>query len=229
MPKNKGIYIAILNQGAIRPELADLVTKLGDQQKYNLIIAYPAKKPISNNRNTLVKKFLETDSDYLLMIDADCIPSEKVLDLADYDKDILGAVCFGFLKKMIVPFCMKKRYDGKYDMVSVNQDDGVIECDAVGTGLIMIARRVLENMRFPFKNEYDPEGIKVKGLDFNFCRRAQKMGYKIWCDTDMLVSHWTTMDLREIWLTFNILRNETLKYQDELKRLSENQKVNKEG
>ena len=177
--KNKGIFIATLNQGNIRIELSNLLDDLEAQRKYDLIKTYPAKKPITNNRNSVVKRFLETDCDYLLMIDGDCVPNEKILDMADYDKDIMGAVCFGYLKKMLVPFVMKRKLDGKYDILDINQSSGVVECDAVGTGVIMIARRVLEDMPFPFKNEYDPEGIKVKGLDFNFCRKAKDMVRRI--------------------------------------------------
>ena len=203
--KTKSIWISVLNQGNIRPELANLLAQLPRQRKYDISVTYPAKKPITNNRNTIVKRFLETDYDYLLMIDGDCVPTDKILDLADYDKDIIGAVCFGYIKEMLVPFVMKKRKDGMYDVVDINQNSGVIECDGIGSGVMMIARRVLEDMPFPFRNEYDPEGIKVKGLDFNFCRRAQKMGYKVWCNTDMLVSHWTTVDLLFMWQNFDEL------------------------
>jgi len=212
--KNKSIQIAVLNQGSIRVELTDLLSKLPRQQKYNISITYPARKPISNNRNTIVKHFLETDYDYLLMIDGDCIPTNKILDLADYDKDIIGAVCFGYLKKMLVPFVMKRKKDGKYNVLNIDQSSGVVECDGIGTGVMMIARRVLEDMPFPFRNEYDPEGIKVKGLDFNFCRRAKDKGFKVWVDTDMLVSHWTTMDLKEIWLTLDTIRKQLLSSQE---------------
>ncbi len=208
MKKNKSIYIAVLNQGNIRPELADLLSNLPRQQKYDIFVNYPAFKPITNNRNVTVKRFLETDMDYLLMIDNDCIPTDKLLDLADYDKDIIGGLCFGYLKKMLCPFAMKKKPDGKYDIIDTDQNNGVVECDAIGSGTMMIARRVLEEMPFPFRNEYDPEGIKTKGLDFNFCKRAKDMEYKVWVDTDMLVSHWSIMDLKEIWLTFDNLRKQ---------------------
>jgi len=208
--KTKSIYIAVLNQGSIRPEMADLLSILPRQRKYDISISYPARKPITNNRNTIVKEFLETEYDYLLMMDGDCIPTDKILDLADYDKDIMGAVCFGYLKKMLVPFVMKIKKDGKYNILDIGQNSGVVECDAIGSGVIMIARRVLEDIPFPFRNEYDTEGIKTKGLDFNFCKRAKDIGYKVWADTDMLVSHWTTIDLKTIWLTFDDLRKQII-------------------
>jgi len=222
--KNKSIYIAVLNQGSIRPEIAHLLSILSKQRKYEIIISYPAKKPITNNRNTIVKNFLETECDYLLMMDNDCVPTEKLLDLADYDKDIIGAVCFGYLKKMLIPFAMKLKLDGKYDIIETGLNDGVIECDAIGSGVMMIARRVLEDMPFPFRNEYDPEGIKTKGLDFNFCRRAKKKGFKVWVDTDMLASHWTTLDLLEVWRTFDQLRKQIVYGQEQLQQIKKTNK-----
>jgi len=224
--KNKKIWIAVLNQGSIRVELSDLLMQLPAQRKYAISISYPAKKPIANNRNSICKRFLESDYDYLLMIDGDCVPNEKVLELADYDKDIIGAVCFGYLKKMLVPFVMKQRKDKRYDVLDINQNGGVVECDAIGTGVMMIARRVLEDMPFPFRVEYDPEGIRTKGLDFNFCRRAKDMGYKVWIDSDMFASHWTTMDLREVWLTIDNIRKQVI--QNNVKNtIPENKKDNK--
>jgi len=219
--KTKHIMLAVLNQGDIRVEMTDLLFKLSRQGKYKLTIEYPAKKPISYNRNDLCKRFLETDADYLLMFDGDCIPqnAERVLDMADYDKDIIGAVCFGFSKRMIVPFAMKQREDYKYDVQDLALNQGVVEVDGIGSGNMMIARRVLENIPFPFRNDYDPEGIKMRGLDFNFCRRAKKLGYSVWCDTDNLVSHWTTVDLLDMWQTFNKLRDIALDAKEKLDKV----------
>lgn len=207
--KTKSILIAVLNQGDIRPEMADLLMKLTRQNRYDVTISYPCRKPISNNRNMICKDFLDSDHDYLLMLDNDCIPTEDILKLADYDKDIIGAVCFGFLLKRIIPFVMQ-RSGGKYSVKNIELNGGVVECDAIGSGVMMIARRVLEDIPFPFRNEYDPEGIKTRGLDFNFCTRAQDLGYKVWVDTDNLASHWTTMDLKTQWTTFNEIREEAL-------------------
>jgi len=219
MAKNKKIFIAILNQGSIRTELTNLIFNIEKQRKYRIAVNYPAKKPISYNRNLICKRFLETDFDYLLMIDGDCVPTENLLNLADYDKDIIGGTCFGFINNMIVPFCMKQRTDYKYDVIDTDLNNGVVEVDAIGSGVMMIARRVLENIPYPFRNEYDPEGIKTKGLDFNFCRRAKELGYKVWCDTDMLVSHWTTVDLLTMWKTFNEMRKIIMKQKEEIKNI----------
>jgi GT2 family glycosyltransferase len=129
-----------------------------------------------------------------------------MIQMADYDKDIIGGLCFGFLKEMIIPFCMKLNKQGTYDMAEIAIKSGVQECDAIGSGNMMIARRVLEDIPHPFRNEYDSEGIKRRGLDFNFCKRAKEKGYKVWVDTDLLCSHFTRANLKDIWLTINEYR-----------------------
>jgi len=227
--RNKSIYIAVLNQGWIRPELVSLLSQLPKQRKYNLYIGYPAHKPITHNRNTIVKRFLETGMDYPLMIDNDNVPPISILDLADYEKDVIGGLCFAFIKDTLIPLCLKKNKEMTYDLMDVNNNQGLIECDAIGSGVMMIKKEVLENIPFPFKNEYDPEGIKKKGLDITFCERAKEKGYKVWCHLDKKCSHWSTIDLREIWTGYNFLIKEIRKLQGELndkKSISENKKVN---
>ena len=227
--KNKSILISILNQGGIRPELVDLLFKLKSQGKYKVGFEYPSKKPISFNRNDICKRFLETDYDYLLMFDGDCIPNEKVLELADYDKDIIGATCFGFVKNLIVPFAMKQRVDYKYDVMDIDLNNGVVEVDGIGSGVMMIARRVLENLPHPFRNEYDPEGIKTKGLDFNFCRRAKLLGYKVFINTDILASHWTIIDLKTMWVTFDKMTRIIKEQREQLKEFKNGINNNRKG
>jgi len=67
MLKTKKIYVAVLNEGEIRVELTRVINHLLTSDKYELILEYPANKPITFNRNEIVKRFLSTDADYLLM------------------------------------------------------------------------------------------------------------------------------------------------------------------
>ncbi|RLG71019.1 MAG: hypothetical protein DRO04_00725 [Candidatus Iainarchaeum archaeon] len=202
MNETKGVYIAVLNQGWIRPELSFVLTDITHQGKYNVYLSYPADKPIQNNRNKIVKKFLEKkEYDFLLMIDSDIVPPLNILDLADYNLDIVGALCFAFRDHRIVPLVLKENKRGRYQVMEVDGSEGLVECDAVGSGCIMIHRRVLEHpkMRYPFKNYYDEDGIRVLGLDLSFCKRAKELGFKVYCHLDFPCSHWTPMDLKEVY------------------------------
>ena len=80
-----GVYIAILNQGNIRPELALILNQLVYQSKYKIELHYPSEKPISYNRNKIVQDFLSREGmDYLMMIDSDIVPPANVLNLVDF-------------------------------------------------------------------------------------------------------------------------------------------------
>ena len=42
---------------------------------------------------------------------------------------------------------------------------------------------------------------KLIGLDINFCHRAKKLGFKVFCHTDYICSHHTRFDLKSIYYT----------------------------
>jgi len=196
----KGIYIAVLNQGDIRAELAYVLTELTHQNKYNIMISYPANKPISHNRNKIVQDFLQRKNfDYLLMLDSDNVPPTNILNLADFDKDVICGLSFGWQQKLVVPSIFRRKKDGLYTIAPFRGDEGLIEVDAAGSGQMMIARRVLEKIRYPFRNEYDRDGIKKLGLDINFCERAKDLGFKVYAHLDYISSHWVTFDLKEVY------------------------------
>jgi hypothetical protein len=203
---NKSIYIAILNEGTIRTELSVVLNELLLQDKYKVLIRYPNDKPITFNRNEIVKSFLKSPCDYLLMIDDDVVPPLGILNLADFQKDIIGALCFAFTHNMVVPIAWNRRADGQYWLSDLDGNDGLQKVDAVGTGCIMISRKVLENPWWQnnggwFKNEYDKTGHKKEGNDLAFCRKAEDLGYKVYTHTDYTCSHIVPMDLRYIYGT----------------------------
>jgi len=209
MPKAKTIYLAILNQGWIRGELIILLNRWMGQIPYNIYIDLPAEKPIEHNRNNIVKRFLETDFDYLMMLDCDIIPPADIWKLIDFDKDIIGGLCFAYKQNKVIPLALKRHPENEREDVgwkyrTFTRKDiigGLTEVDAIGTGCIIIARRVLEHpkMKPAFVNYYDKDGLRIEGLDLSFCRRAQELGFKIYCHFNYPCSHFCDQDLKEIF------------------------------
>jgi len=228
----KAIYIAILNQGEIAAELSQLLNVLITSTDFYLFVDYSAEKPISYNRNCIVKRFLERKQyDYLMMIDSDIVPPANILDLILYDKDIISPVCFAYTKKSLFPLVLKqqrKKAPGSkykaYESIRPDKWKGLLEVDAVGTGAIIIKREVLEKIPYPFRNEYDKTGEKQIGLDINFCFRVKKLGFKIFCHTDYISSHWTRFDLRNIYYTMTEEYKKREKLEEELKLLKKSVK-----
>jgi len=196
------IYIAVLNQHDIHDQLSERLLGYALQTDYEVCIVHFSYKPITQNRNKIVQDFLSKPQyDYLIMLDSDNVPPVNLLNLVDFKKDIVASLYFGYQNGMIVPFCLEMGKDGLFTVMDLHGKRGLVECSAVGTGIIVIKRAVLEDerLRFPFRNEYDKDGIKQLGLDINFCKRAKEVGYKVYCHLDYISGHWVPVDLKDIF------------------------------
>lgn len=152
---------------------------------------------VSDVRNRIVQDFLQTDSQLLVMCDDDVIPPDNALvNLIDgtHKFDVVAGVCL-----IVRPgtthlpnvFTYRKGKGG-YDIdMRVFGNHGLIQVDAVGTGLIAVQRRVLEDkhLKAPFAAQYSKDGVMDVGEDLTFCRRASARGYKIAVDMDVFCEH----------------------------------------
>ena len=124
--------------------------------------------------------------------------------LSSYDKDIIGAVGLMSKESEIMPVILD--WDEKeqgFKAVKTFVFGELLECDAIGTGVIMIKRKVFETIEPPyFKYTYDEDGLLELGQDFYFCQKAQRAGFKIYAHTGMLTSHYQTVDLLPIFKRF---------------------------
>lgn len=200
------IFVAIPSlTGNMRIELTVLLMKMLFNGKYFVKIYMEQGKPIDFLRNKIVKIFLAENQisdekyDYLLFIDDDIVPPENILDMIELKKDIISAVCFTFLQDEPLALILNKTnnpfVDGYIQSKKINKKE-IIECDAVGTGCLLIKREVLEKIESPF--EFRIENDVIKGEDYNFCEKAKKLGYKIFVDTTKICSHFNNIDLKKI-------------------------------
>lgn len=221
----KKVMIGILNQGSIRNELVSRVNNWFFQNKYELMVSYPTHKPITNNRNHIVQEFLNSNADYLMMIDSDIVPPLNALNLIDFQLDVVAPLLFMYQENMIIPIVLDRKPDGLYTTKNIKGQEGLVEVDAVGSGCIIMSRKVLEKVKFPFKNTYDPDGIKLFGLDIYFCQQAKKEGFKVYAHLDYACKHFTTMDLKEIYIALDEagtkITNAEEKYQALRKQIAE--------
>jgi hypothetical protein len=174
---------------------------------------------IEHARNRLAHKFLETDAKWLLMIDDDIIPSigrpnwfrywvqgaRQILDLPlqrhvvhrliGAGKTIVGASYFG-------------RQEGGALMASdqglasraKTYEDAVVPVDWMGTGCMLIHRKVFEDIRAKFGDslkinvpDYDYDYFRpfdsARGEDVSFCIRAKEAGHQPHLDLGLPVFH----------------------------------------
>jgi len=161
--------------------------------------------PIGSNRCKIQKRFLQSDADYLLMMDDDIIPYFNPGEFCFADKDIIGFPAKVKQSERALNWVVYQKHpevegfgpvdfsrlDSKYDLYDLGE--GI-----VGTGCIMVARRVLEKIPGAFKEVIDDEGIPKWGTDFAFCRRAYEAGFKIWAAPNHVCEHIKEVGLLDI-------------------------------
>lgn len=179
----KTVKTYIVNNGFVRHELARMFPDA----------IYPEMHPIYVNRRSVVKEFLKTNGTHLLMIDHDVVPTKSPINL---DLDVVGfptPVCTNGQ----VRWNIYKKPFAHMEYGSIKKmEKSVEEVDVVGTGCIMIARRVLEEV-----NDFTPvlsSGDVKYGTDFGFCQRVKERGFKIWVAWDYPCRHYKTIDLLEV-------------------------------
>lgn len=157
-------------------------------------------------RNQSVSLAIKGKYDYLMMLDADMIyPAQTVVQSVGHDKPV---ICGLYYWKTLKPY--KKGIGAGYaphaykefdesifkdspKWISVNvqrQEKDVIEVDGLGGGGMCIKREVLEKVGRP-QFECTWESTEISGEDLNFCKKAKKEGYKIFCDLSLKFGHIT--------------------------------------
>ena len=164
---------------------------------------------VSRARNIIAHRFVKSDCDNLMFIDADMsFEPESVIRLLAWNQD-----------KAIVAGAYEARKEGKVYIVSLDSGNGVngpkgkvtmdeaglVRAYRVATGFMMIQRRVFEVLKeahpewehkdtntdermysfFDFKST--PGGYI--GEDFNFCDRVREQGMDIWLDPTIKLGH----------------------------------------
>ena len=169
---------------------------LGCLGEFRLIVNGAESGPlIARSRNLLLERFLKTDADYMLMADTDVVftPSDVRL-LLEARKPIVGALYFGILggnPESTFPVALTKQDGVVQSLDSV--PDGLTRVDAVGMGLTLIERRVVESLD-PHASLNRPFAEMVyngrhHGEDVVFCLEAMKAGYETWLEPKARVGH----------------------------------------
>jgi len=202
IPKKKdlpSIFVGLPNMGNLRTELV-MNTWNWLSSDYPLEIYPPINvRPIPAARNLITKKFLESGRDFLLMIDADMSIAGNIFDLATLNLDVVGA--FAVMMKDDGPMAsIMQKTDEGYQVIQEVRANSVVEVAATGTGVIMIARRVLEKLDPPyFEYTLTEEGLLELGQDFYFCEKVKAAGFKIYVHTGIISSHYVTTDLTRVF------------------------------
>jgi hypothetical protein len=161
---------------------------------------YAAAKMLDNKENT-----------HLLFIDTDIVFNpQDVIKLLQADKDVITGI---YPKKFLNPesasypvsFCINGQ-------IKITNNDKIFEADLVPTGFMLIKRNVFEkiiqlNSNISYKNNingyktetnifYNFFPIHIESItnhllseDFAFCKLVQQSGLKVYCHSDITLTH----------------------------------------
>jgi len=157
------------------------------------------KNRISYSRNLLRQKVLDENYDYFFSLEQDVMPEKDILERllnadkkivsAYYSKDILVGLKdkeTGEIHNATLEFALVwlKQPNGiKRALPQEIKNKGIVEVGGFGVGCVLIAREVLENIKFRF------EADKSAFDDLLFCLDAENENYKLYLESDIQVRH----------------------------------------
>jgi len=207
------VLVTVPNLHWIHKLVVHRLLLLQREKRYKVTISLPSNKPFENNLHHIINDFMAGDWDFWLSFDADNPPEKNPLDLVKLDKDIIGCPtpiwhCEGKAGERPIYWnaYQSDPSTGAYREWPIRE--GLQKVDAVGTGCILMSRRVFENpaMRTgAFTRKLNDDGTVDKGNDISFCERATEEGFEIWCHYDYPAGHMVEVDLNECSRAFKRL------------------------
>lgn len=218
--KPKVYAITCTADGYVHKNLVMAWMRMLQDVRFETRLSFPVHRPFENALHHAVVEFLASDAEWFLNIDSDQWPTSNPLELIvgrqdlNPGRDVIGVATPVYhcdaSKPNDRPYYLNgyRAVEGGYQ--EFRPQEGIQEVDAVGTGCILIHRRVLEDpvLRLaPFRRTTDEFGRVEYGNDLNFCRRAKERGFRIWCDFRSPCEHLIEIPLLEAIRAFNQVRS----------------------
>lgn len=169
---------------------------------------------VAHGRNEVARKFLDTEDDWLLMVDSDMVfKPAQVFELVESAKVagpcLMSGLYFGLDHGQVHPhiYIVKGEEFGRADSYPPDKIVPVMGC---GAGFLLIHRDVLTSVEkaayseaWPWFQETERDGSRI-GEDITFAFRAIDQGFPIWLHTGVVVGHhksrvFTDSDFANTW------------------------------
>ena len=195
------IFVAIPSRGQVLNDVANATIKMCHAYGLPLPEFATGHLTATDGRNKIRKTFLASGCEILLMIDYDVIPVSGVIEIATRGLDICAVPVMLMAAQANIPFWNVYREDkggdGWWPIDNIFAQSSIVECDAVGFGVVAIHRRVVEALP-PFWLDVDAWGIANRSEDLPYCREARRRGFRVWADFGARADHITAVNLRDL-------------------------------
>jgi hypothetical protein len=147
-------------------------------------------------RNTCIKE-MDPEAEWIWFIDDDHpFDANVLLDLLKNDVDIVQPLVLT-RKPPHWPYVYRYLGDGAFSNYMMDElpTEGLFEADAVGTGGMLIRRKVFEAVADPWFEEGKTAKDAI-GEDLYFCLKAREAGFKVYVDCSVRMGH---MCMGAVW------------------------------
>lgn len=176
---------------------------------YEFLVSWRTKAEQFRARNYIVNTAREADATFLLFMDDDQIIDwggasgnkpyfflRTLLNHMDDDAElgIVGALYYqrgGGLHKPVLMHSVTEE-DGalKGKFYNDSEIEGKLqEVDVQGGGLMLLRMKMFDKMEEPYFQPEVQEDKNSQGTDLQICRKAKEYGWKVACDTSIVIGH----------------------------------------
>jgi hypothetical protein len=158
----------------------------------------PGQSLVIIARSNILTEFLKSEATDLVFIDDDISWNAKdLVRLLGHQVDVVGAPV------------RRKTDQVWFNVVALDGcgvgKDGLREVRRIGTGMLRISRAAIEKLvegspHLKYRDDFGKDRYALFGTgirdgilvseDFSFCDLWREHGGKVWCDTEIVVTHW---------------------------------------
>jgi FkbM family methyltransferase len=185
---NKKILIAIPTARYIEADTFKSIYDLEIPEGYKTTFQYFYGYRIDQIRNLIAEWVVNYNFDYLFAVDHDItFPPDTLKKMLSHDVPVITGVY-----RQRLPVHKIEIYDTNLHRMDISQvyNRGLIEIGGCGFGCILIKREVMVDIGYPqFEYHVTKDFSKTLSEDNDFCLKARKKGYKIYCDSSIMCGH----------------------------------------
>lgn len=162
------------------------------ESNVDVYVFFDSSTILLNQRENLIKKAKEVNSDYVIWIDSDMMfPSTTALRLLAHNKDIVGCNYMKRSKPLKpVAYTDLTNWDS---FLPLEPKDDLVKVEGVGMGCLLMKLNVFDSISKPyFEFTYKEDSEDWYGEDFNLLTKLRGMGHEVLIDTVL------SMDIKHI-------------------------------
>jgi len=181
-----GIWITDFGLSLCHLMTAGLQFRIGQTKSQELQLFASTGSMLPRMRMEAVNHALETNADYLFMVDSDHkFPRKALHQLISHGKDIVAVNCV----TKTIPTNPTARVKGPTvagKIVQSHGKTGIERVWRVGTGMMLVHMGVFRNIGAGVFDMFWRKDLKTyQGEDWSMCEAMENAGYEIWVDHDL--------------------------------------------